>query len=85
MGIGTDFTQDQPNKWMDELFYQQGTKPKTRPNPYPNPVHHPEGLENPSKLSSVAIQLSNRGYSADDIDKVMGGNWVRLLKATWVD
>jgi len=83
VGIGTDFTQDQSNKWMDELFYQQGTKPKKRANPYPNPVHHPRGLENPSKLSSVATELSIRGYSVQDIGKILGGNWMRLLKATW--
>ena len=83
VGIGTDFTQDQSNKWMDELFYQQGTKPKKRAKPYPNPVHHPRGLENPSKLSSVATELSDRGYSAQDIGKIMGGNWMKLLKATW--
>ena len=85
VGIGTDFTQDQSNKWMDELFYQQGTKPKKRLKPYPNPVHHPEGLENPSKLSNVAIELSNRGYSTQDIGKILGGNWMRLLKETWKD
>ena len=85
VGIGTDFTQDQSNKWMDELFYQQGTKPKKRAKPYPNPVHHPHGLENPSKLSSVATELSNRGYSAQDIGKILGGNWMKLLKTTWTD
>ncbi|MQF68826.1 membrane dipeptidase [SAR202 cluster bacterium AD-804-J14_MRT_500m] len=83
VGIGTDFTQGQSNQWMDRLFYQQGTKPKQRPKPYPNPVHHPNGLENPSKLSSVATELVKRGYAADDVGKILGGNWMRLLESVW--
>lgn len=83
VGIGTDFTQGQSNQWMDELFYQQGTKPKQRPKPYPNPVHHPRGFENPSKLSSVATELVNRGYPTEDVGKILGGNWMRLLGSVW--
>ena len=83
VGIGTDFTQDQSNQWMDRLFYQQGTKPKQRPKPYPNPVHHPKGLENPSKLTNVASELINRGYSDEEVSKILGGNWIRLLENVW--
>lgn len=83
VGIGTDFTQGQSNQWMDELFYQQGTKPKQRPKPYPNPVHHPRGFENPSKLSSVATELVKRGYPTEDVGKILGGNWMRLLGSVW--
>ena len=71
------------NQWMDELFYQQGTKPKQRPKPYPNPVHHPRGFENPSKLSSVATELVKRGYPTEDVGKILGGNWMRLLGSVW--
>ena len=85
VGIGTNFTQDRSDKWMDELFYQQGTKPKKRPKPYPNPVHHPIGLKNPSKLPDVATELFHSGFSAKDIGNILGGNWKKFLKATWTD
>jgi len=27
--------------------------------------------------------LSKRGYSAEDIDNIMHGNWLRLLRRAW--
>ena len=41
----------------------------------------PEGLENVSKLPVLWQELSARGYSASDIEKVAGGNFLRVLEA----
>lgn len=40
----------------------------------------PEGLDTVADLSKIATVLRNRGYSADDINAVMFGNWLRILK-----
>lgn len=85
VAIGTDYTQDQPKEFFDYLFSQQGTKHQPRPVPYPDPVIHPEGMETPDKLINVRKELSKRGYSADDLAKIMGGNWLRLFKQVWRD
>ena len=83
VGIGTDFTQDQPKAFFDWLFSQQGTKYRERPLQYPDPLIHPEGMETPDKFSNIALRLSQRGYANDDITKVMGGNWLRLFSRVW--
>lgn len=85
VGIGTDFTQDQPAVFFDWLFSQQGTKPRQRPVAYPDPVIHPKGMETPDKLSSVAKELSDRGYREKDLKKILGGNWIRLFEQVWGD
>ena len=83
VGIGTDFTQDQPKAFFDWLFSQQGTKYQERPVRYPDPLVHPEGMETPDKFSNIAVHLARRGYGQEDITKVLGGNWLRLFRQVW--
>ncbi len=83
VGIGTDYTQDQPKDWYNWLFSQQGTKYKERPVSYPYPLVHPAGMETPDTLSNVARELLGRGYGAEDVAKILGGNWLRLFERVW--
>ena len=83
VAIGTDYTQDQPREFFDRLFSQQGTKPHPNPPIIPDPALHPIGMETPDKLSSVARELAARGYDAESIAKVLGGNWLRLFQRVW--
>ena len=34
---------------------------------------------------NIALELLNRGYGEEDIRKILGGNWVRLLREVWAD
>ena len=43
--------------------------------PYP-----PDGLEDAGKMINITIELSNRGYSDNDIRKILGGNFLRVIK-----
>lgn len=83
VGIGTDYTQDQPAVFFDWLFAQQGTKPRDRPVAYPQPVVHPRGMETPEQLPNLAGGLLDRGYSTADAAKILGGNWLRLFGEVW--
>jgi membrane dipeptidase len=48
-------------------------------------VSYVKGVENPSEAyPNVVRWLVNKGYSREDIRKVMGGNIMRVLKETWV-
>ncbi|CEG28712.1 dipeptidase [Bacillus sp. B-jedd] len=48
-------------------------------------VSYVKGLENPSEAyPNVVRWLVNKGYSREDIRKVMGENIMRVLKETWV-
>ncbi|MEE9199522.1 MAG: dipeptidase [Dehalococcoidia bacterium] len=85
VGIGTDYTQDQPMAFFDWLFSQQGTKYQERPISFPDPVVHPRGMETPDKFSNIAKELMARGYSEADTTKVLGGNWLRLFREVWAE
>ena len=83
VGIGTDYTQDQPPEFFDWIFSQQGTKIQKRPAPYPDPLVHPAGMETPDKLSNVAQELFDRGHAETDVTKILGGNWLHLFREVW--
>ncbi len=85
VGIGTDYTQDQPASFFDWLFAQQGTKLNVRGEPFPDPLIHPQGMETPDTLSNVTGELFRRGYRPEEVTKIMGGNWLRLFQSVWVD
>ena len=40
----------------------------------------PEGMEDVSKVRNIATGLSARGYSAADVDRIMGGNSLRVFR-----
>ena len=80
VGIGTDYCQDQPYSFYEWLFAQQGTKSRPIPFHIPNPHIHPDGMETPDKMGSIAVELAKKGYKADDIAKVLGENWLRLFR-----
>jgi membrane dipeptidase len=82
VAIGTDFAQDQPKAFFDWLFAVQGTIYLDK-NPLPYPVAHPAGLETPDKFPALADELTRRGYAPADVRKILGENWLRLLRAVW--
>ncbi|MDO6431268.1 membrane dipeptidase [Flavitalea sp. BT771] len=43
----------------------------------------PYDLETIADLQKIPDMLSKRGYNAGDIDNIMHGNWLRLLRKTW--
>jgi membrane dipeptidase len=58
---------------------------KSHQGPTFDHVEYVEGLENPKEAyPNVVRWLVNKGYSRDDISKVMGENIIRVLKETWV-
>ena len=43
----------------------------------------PKGLENAAKMSEIPIQLKKDGFSDNDIDKILGQNFLRVFKRNW--
>ncbi|MEW6363523.1 MAG: dipeptidase [Acidobacteriota bacterium] len=41
----------------------------------------PVGLENAGKLEAITSELAARGYTEDDIKKILGGNFLRVIRA----
>lgn len=87
VGIGSDRehrtvpdTAEERQKLVDELS-RLYPDPSTMP-----PVRWPyflSELNHPRRMETIARGLAGRGYSASDIDKIMGGNWYRLFADVW--
>lgn len=51
---------------------------------YPPPPHYfPDGMETPRSLPNLTAGLLARGYTVDDTAKILGGNWLRVLRDVW--
>lgn len=51
--------------------------------PISGPLRYVEGFENISKLGAVRAALTTRGYTSTDINKIIGGNWMRVYEQAW--
>jgi membrane dipeptidase len=49
----------------------------------PPPWWFPEGIETPDTLANLSGALLARGYSEEDVAKIWGGNWLRVMKEVW--
>lgn len=49
----------------------------------PPPWVYPEGIETPKTLYNLTAGLLRRGFSKDDIRKIWGENWMRVMKQVW--
>ncbi|GAA1383611.1 membrane dipeptidase [Pseudonocardia kongjuensis] len=53
-------------------------------NPVPDPVSHVEGVEDPTEaMRNLLASLVARGYADEDLQKVAGGNTLRVLRQVW--
>ncbi len=43
-------------------------------------AHQPPGLTNHSYASNLRRRMRERGFRADEIEKVLRGNWLCVLK-----
>jgi membrane dipeptidase len=67
-------------------FKREGREP-VKPYPVPDGVVDPGyvlGLENPNEYVNVMRWMIKHGYSDAEIQKIVGGNAVRLLEKVWV-
>ena len=63
--------------------FLSGKAAKAGPVPYPK-VAYVKGMENPAEAFPNAVRwLVNNGYPDADIQKVIGGNVLRVLKEVW--
>ncbi len=80
IGLGPDFTHGLTGFAVDpktsfqfplEMTYKQ------------YPIRYAKGFEDITQLSNVSAEMRKRGYSAENIDKILGGNWMRVYRAAW--
>lgn len=66
------------------FFKQQLAQRRWSEASYPPPPHHyPKEIATPTELPNLTARLLQRGYSTDDVRKLIGGNWLRVFTAVW--
>jgi membrane dipeptidase len=80
VGIGTDMTQDHDQAFFDWITHDKGTGRKLTDF---GVLKNPPGFQTLGEFPNLTAAMETRGWSEPRIRKVIGENWVRLLKEVW--
>ena len=90
VGIGTDFTpgvgpyfNKAPPVIPEVLKYLKRKWPEIHPVPVEKFFDYPKGINNTSEVPNVTRGLVARGYSDGKIEKILGGNFLRVFRKVW--
>ncbi|MGY4879043.1 dipeptidase [Vreelandella aquamarina] len=80
IGIGTDFTQGHDEAFFEWLTHDKGyARRLTRFGE----IINPKGIRTIGEFPNLTEALLKRGFSESQVRKIMGDNWVRVLKDVW--
>ncbi len=80
IGLGPDFVWG----WGETFNSQPATSVTFPPEALSaGPAVTVRDFENISKLPNMVAGLRRRGWSQTDLDKVLGGNWIRVYERAW--
>ena len=77
VGFGTDFNKGHPPEAI--TWWRAGRWARASPLAGVLAVW-PDWFDSPEKFPSVLEALKNRGFSAEDLTKIAGGNWLRFFR-----
>lgn len=80
VGIGTDFTQGWGPDFFDWITRDKGRARKLTEF---GTILNPEGIRTIGEFPNLTAAMQRRGWKEDRIRRVMGENWLRLLKDVW--
>lgn len=80
VGVGTDFTQGYGQPFFDWITHDKGFGRKLTDF---GAVINPEGFREIGDFPNLTAAMEKAGWSTARIEKVMGGNWLQLLKDVW--
>lgn len=87
VGLGIDYYSAQSGVASDEAamaLYNELLKKGIWGSAYPPPPHHyPSGIETPRTLQKLTARLLQRNYTELNVRKILGGNWLRVMRAVW--
>lgn len=80
VGIGTDFTQGHDQAFFEWLTHDKGyARRLTRFGE----IINPKGIRTIGEFPNLTQALLDHGWPESRVQKVMGNNWVRILKEVW--
>jgi membrane dipeptidase len=75
VGIGLDFAEE-----TEEEYDYYGYDPRWYPRP---PWIYPEGISGFVDFQNLRGALERRGFTAAEVDGILGGNFLRVLERVW--
>jgi len=75
LGLGPDFTYGSSAQRDTRLFPPEAIDK--------GPRRFVKGFENITELPNLIRGFRDRGWSSEEIDKVLGGNWLRVYQRVW--
>lgn len=70
----------------DKMYREQLAQRRWSAAVYPPPPHrYPAGMETPRTLPNLTAGLLAHGYHAAEVRKILGANWLRVMRAVWGD
>jgi membrane dipeptidase len=80
VGIGTDFTQNHNQAFFEWITHDKGTARKLIEF---GEIKTPEGIRTIGEMPNLTAAMQRAAWSEAKIRKVMGENWVKVLKEVW--
>ena len=80
VGFGTDFTQDQSQAWFDWLVHDKGDGRELIAF---GEIINPLGMRTLGEYPNLTQAMLKHGWSETKARKVLGENWLRVLKEVW--
>jgi membrane dipeptidase len=80
VGFGTDFTQGYAREFFEWITHDKGYARKLTEF---GAIVNPAGMREIKDYPNLTAAMARRGWKEGRIRKVMGENWVRLLKEVW--
>ena len=85
VGIGTDYCPGHPNAvrtWWRFARWSRESAPADQMKIAPHEGWS-DWMKTPAGLHNVTRELERRGFTAADVGKIMGGNFLRVFRATF--
>lgn len=84
VAIGSDITEGRDEEDMVSSFRHRGDGPPVvEPPKGATGFPMPPGMQRVIDLKSLPDAMAARGWSDDRVDRIMGGNWLRLFDEVW--
>ncbi len=80
VGIGTDFTQGYGKPFFDWLTHDKGTGRRLTDF---GDIINPKGIRTICEFPNLTTAMEKAGWPERKIRKIMGENWVRVLRDVW--
>ena len=80
VGYGTDFTEGHDQAFYEWIMHDKGYARRLTKF---GPIKNPAGMDSIAKTGALTAAMERRGWPEARIEKVMGENWITLLREVW--